>query len=186
MRFSVSVDENQLKDIQERLGSFKNKAPNVIANALNRGMNNIQANIKREVRKEYHIKAGDIDVTLRKNRANKSNLSARVLSIGGVIPLDKFKVTPKSINPKRKSTISVAVKKGSSIKLKGAFMADINGPKLFMRVKKSRLPIKRLFGPSIPQMIGREERVDFIQSESVDTVNKRLDYEIGRILGRAR
>ncbi|MEK3996682.1 phage tail protein [Psychrobacillus sp. FSL K6-2365] len=185
MNFNVVINENQVNEIQNRLGQFKKKTPNVVASALNRGMSNMQANIKREVRKEYHIKAGDIDVTLQKNRANKGNLSASVASIGGVIPLDKFKVSPKSINPKRKSTISVAVRKDGTKKFKGAFMTDINGPKLFIRVKKTRLPIERLFGPSIPQMIGREDIVQRIQLEGQETFDRRLDYEIDRILGRA-
>ncbi|MEK3955311.1 phage tail protein [Psychrobacillus sp. FSL K6-1464] len=185
MIFNAVVDENQLNVIQNRLGQFKKKTPNVVASALNRGMSNMQANIKAEVRKEYHIKAGDINVTLRKNRANKSNLSASVASVGGAIPLDKFKVSPKSVNPRRKSTISIAVKKDGAKKFKGAFMAEINGPKLFIRVKKTRLPIERLFGPSIPQMIGREEIVQRIQLEGRETFERRLDHEIDRILGGA-
>lgn len=185
MNFNAVINENQVSEIQNRLGQFKKKAPNVIANALNRGMSNMQANIKVEARKEYHIKAGDINVTLRKNRASKANLGASVVSVGGAIPLDKFKVSPKSINPRRKSTISVAVRKDGAKKFKGAFMADINGPKLFIRVKKTRLPIKRLFGPSIPQMIGREEIVNSIQAEGVETFNRRLDHGIDHILGRA-
>ncbi|WP_313891126.1 phage tail protein [Psychrobacillus sp.] len=180
--FTVGFDERSLKEVQSRLGSFKSKAPNAIASALNRGMSNINTNIKKEVRKEYHIKAGDIDVTLKKNRASKGSLSAEVKSKGGAIPLDKFKVTPKSINPKRKSTLSVAVKKDGVKKLKGAFMADINGPKLFLRAKKSRLPIGRLFGPSIPQMLGNEDIGSPIQEKGQDAFEKRLDHEINRIL----
>lgn len=186
MRVTVNVDERMLKDVQDRLGKFEKRAPNAIVNALNRGMSNINTNVKKEVRKEYHIKAGDINATLSKKRASRGSLSAEVSSKGNLIPLDKFKITPKTINPKRKSLISIAVKKGGGKKVKGAFMADVNGPKAFMRVKKSRLPIRRLFGPSVPQMLGREEIVNVIEREGKQTFDRRLDHEINRILGVGR
>lgn len=183
MRVSVELDESHLKSVQLRLGQFSKKAPNAISNALNRATTNMNTNIKKEIRKEYHIKAGDINATLSKTRASKGSLSASVKSKGHLIGLDKFKVSPKSINPKRKSLVTIAVKKSGGKKVKGAFMADVNGAKLFMRLNKSRLPIRRLFGPSIPQMLGSNEEVrDYIEAEGKETYDRRLDHEISRIL----
>lgn len=182
MRLVVGVDETTLKYVQYRLGDFSKRAPNAISNALNRGITNVGSNIRKEVRKEYHIKAGDVNATLSRHRANRGSLTATVESKGHLIGLDKFKVNPRTINPRRKTPLRVAVRKSSGNTVGGAFMAEVNGPKLFMRVKKSKLPIRRLFGPSVPQMLGREEIRDFVMNEGQNTFERRLEHEINRIL----
>ncbi|HJF34178.1 MAG TPA: phage tail protein [Sporosarcina psychrophila] len=186
MRVSVELDERRLKEVQLRLGQFSKKAPNAISNALNRAMNNVNTNIKKEIRKEYHIKVGDINATLTKMRASKGSLSAAVKSKGHLIGLDKFKISPKTINPKRKSLVSIAVKKSGGKKVKGAFVADANGAKMFMRLNKDRLPIRRLFGPSVPQMLGNQEIRDYVEAEGKETFERRLDHEINRLLDAGR
>ncbi|MFP3361890.1 hypothetical protein R0K17_31785, partial [Planococcus sp. SIMBA_143] len=71
--------------------------------------------------------------TLSKTRATKSNLNAIVQSKGSLIPLDRFKVSPKKVSPKRRSPIKVGVKKNGTKKLNGAFVSDISGLKVFKR-----------------------------------------------------
>lgn len=184
IKTTVKVDRHLLHDVQKRLGTFSEKAPNAIANALNRAINTVAAHVSREVRKEYNIKAKDVKATLRKVRASRANLSAMVSSRGEVVPLDRFKVSPKTVQPKRKKTIKVAVKKTGLKPLLGAFVADIHGIKVFKRVTKHRLPIQRMFGPSIPQMLGNEEIRNKINREGKEMFERRLDHEINRILGK--
>jgi hypothetical protein len=181
---TVKIDRDLLHDVQKRLGSFSNKAPNAIANALNRAITTVASHVSREVRKEYNIKAKDVKATLKKVRATRANLSAMVSSQGEVVPLDRFKVSPKTPQPKRKKPIKVAVKKTGLKPLLGAFVADINGIKVFKRVTKHRLPIQRMFGPSIPQMLGNEEIRNKINREGEKMFYKRLDHEINRILSK--
>lgn len=188
MRVVVDVDQATVKYVQMRLGEFSKRAPNAISNAINRGVTNVNTNIRKEIRKEYHIKAGDINVTLTKQRANRGSLTGAVLSEGHLIGLEKFKVNPKTINPRRKNPLRVAVKKSGGSTVGGAFIADHYRPKLFMRNTNKRLPIRRLFGPSVPQMLGREDIRDFIVRDGHDTFERRLQHEINRILevGRSR
>lgn len=197
MRLVVGVDETTLKYVQYRLGEFSKRAPNAISNALNRGITNVGSNIRKEVRKEYHIKAGDVNATLSRHRANRGSLAATVKSKGHLIGLDKFKVNPKTVNPNRKTHLNVSVKKGGGGKIKGAFNVDIHGVKVFERLgrfskppskgryagtKAKREDIGRLFGPSIPQMLGREDISEFVMNEGQNTFEKRLEHEINRIL----
>ena len=186
MRLFVTADEKMIADVQKRLEEFPNKAPNAIRSALNRGVTNMNSNARKEVRKDYNIKAGDISPTLKVFRAAGSNLSASVNSKGGVIPLDRFKVTPRTINPNRKSPIKAAVKKGAAKSLGSGFMADVNGPKVFRRQSTARLPIQRLFGPSVPSMLGNEKTREEIQKQGQETFEKRLEHEITRILNKGR
>lgn len=182
MRVIVEVDEQMIREVEKRLGEMSKKAPNVISNALNRAMTNVASNIKKEVRKEYIIKAKDIEATLIRRKATRNALSASILSRGNPIPLDRFKVSPRTVQPKRKKPIKVAVKKTGLKELMGAFVADIHGIKVFRRRTKKRLPIDRLFGPSIPQMIN-DKVAERINEEGRTTFQKRLEHEINRILG---
>jgi hypothetical protein len=184
MNVSVNVDTQLLHEIQSRLGNFSNKAPNVISNALNRAMTTVAARVSQETRKEYTIKAADIKATLSKQRASKASMKAIVESKGELIPLDKFQVSPKTPQPKRKKPIKIGVKRNSRKEVTGAFVASINGNKVFTRSGVKRLPIKRLMGPSVPQMIANEEIRAKINQAGFEQFNNRLDYEINRLLDR--
>lgn len=184
MNVIVQTDQRMLNEVREKLGTFANKAPNAISSALNRTVTNVSSNVGKEVSKRYAIKSGVVKQTLTKTRANRSTLSAIVESSGQLIPLDRFKVSPKTPQPKRKKPIKVAVKKNGMKTLLGAFVGDIHGNKVFKREGTKRLPIQRLFGPSIPQMIGNEEVVQVINEEGKATFDRRLEHEINRILER--
>jgi len=186
MNVTVDVDNRLLNEVREQLGEYSKKAPNAIASALNRAITNVAANVSKETRKEYIIKSSDIKETLRKVRASRSSMSGIVASKGRPIPIDRFKISPKKVQPKRKKPIKIAVKKGSLRESLGAFVADINGIKVFKREGKKRLPINRIFGPSVPQMVGNEEVRAKINAEGLDTFNRYLDHEINRILNRGQ
>lgn len=181
---SVSVDHQALEDIKARLGTMERKAPQVIASSLNRALSSVAKTVNEELRKNYHIKTADIKPTITRTRAKRSDINAVLRSSGSVIPLDRFKVSPKTVNPKRKSTIKVAVKKAAAKPLDGAFNADINGIKVFKRSSKKRLPIERLFGPSVPQMLNRDDIRKRIEVTGQTMFNKRIDHEIERILAK--
>lgn len=182
MRVIVEVDEQMIRTVEKRLGEMSNKAPNAISNALNRAMTNVASSIKKEVRKEYIIKAKDVETTLIRRKATRKTLSAAVYSRGSPIPLDRFKVSPRTVQPKRKKPIKIAVKKDGLKESLGSFVADIHGIKVFRRRTKKRLPIDRLFGPSIPQMINNKV-AEKINEDGRTTFQRRLDHEINRILG---
>lgn len=184
MSVRIVVDDAELQRVQGMLGQIAHKAPNVIANSLNRSISNMNANITKEVRKDYHVKAGDIKSTLKAFKASKSNLSAEVKSTGKLVGLDKFKVTPKTVNPKRKSQLKIAVKKDGVKQVLGSFVAAINGTKIFTRDGKKRLPISRLMGPSIPQMIGNEENVKAIQTKAWVAYQKNLNHYVNHLLSK--
>lgn len=184
MSVRIVVDEAAMRDVQQRLGELAHKAPNVIANSLNRSISNMNANITKEVRKDYHVKATDIKKSLNSVKASPSKLTAEVRSKGKLVGLDKFKVSPKTVNPKRKSQLKIAVKKNGVKQIMGAFIANLNGTKVFKRDGKKRLPVSRLMGPSIPQMIGNEKNVEQIELKSWVTYQRNLDHYINYLLSK--
>lgn len=208
----IEITAKNIKEVEERLGSFRNKAPLVISRALNRAADNVKTNAAKKAREEYEIKAKDVKDTLRIIKANKSSLGAEVRSKGARIPLIKFKVKPNEPRPSRPPKIlKVAVKKTSLKGLVGAFVAEMKNEDTFgetghigvyERVKgkyikgheprpkkrgigmtKGREAIRQLFGPAVPQMLGNPEVKKYIENEAMKVYYKRLDHEIDHILG---
>lgn len=180
----ITVDSRTLSDIERQLGQFKNKAPLAISRALNRATANAKTNAAKKAREEYIIKASDVKNTISISKSTRNNLGATVVSKGERLGLHKFKVSPKTPRPKKPpKSLKVSVKKGSAKQLLHAFIADISGTKVFERTSKARLPIRQLYGPAIPQMLGNVSVKDFIEKEAKNTLDKRLDHEVQRILG---
>ena len=55
-----------------------------------------------------------------------------------------------------------------------------------MRQGATRLPIKMLFGPSVPGLLNNEQVVDAVMEKLEETAESRLDHEILRILEGAK
>lgn len=193
MSVTIRVDESVLRDVQSRLGEIPEKAPNIISASLNRTVTNVASNLSKEIRKIYTVKAGDIKGTVTRFRSTPQTLSASVTSRGGPMGLDKFKTSAlmsksnkggvKTVKINRKP-VKAEVKKGQMKKVLGGFVAEINGPKVFKRQTKHRLPIERLHGPSVPQMAGSPEVGEAVSKEAKIMFDRRIDHEIGRLLAR--
>lgn len=179
----ITVDADKLKEVEKRLGNYSKQAPAVISRALNRAAMNVKSNASKKAREVYRIKAQDVNKTFKINRASRNNLSASVVSSGGSIGLEKFKTNLKDPTAKKPRVFKAAVKKQGGLKqiLRG-FVADISGVKVFQRTSKKRLPIQRLFGPPVPQMVSNPEVQHFIESQAAETFEKRLDHEIKRVM----
>lgn len=181
---TISVDRQMVKDVQKRLKGIEKKAPNAIANALNRTISMLSTAVAKEVRLDYQVKSSDIKSTLVKTRARPNILTARLLSKGRVLGLDHFKVSPKTVQPKRKKPIKAAVKKTGLKELKGGFVADVNGPKVFVRDTKKRFPIRKLYGPSVPQMFQSKNVSTKLNQQADEKFKERLNHEIRRLVER--
>lgn len=185
--------EGSIEEVQKRLGNLSHKAPSVIANAINRTTTNIKKTMAQETVKRYNIASGDVKKTITVNRATRANLQGAAISKASPVALSKFKVSPN-----RKVTYSkgkpspkvykVSVEKGPASKPLDvdpkAFIAEMKSEHqgLFRRKTESSLPIKQLFGPSVPQMIKNDGSMERIQAEAESTLQKRIDAEIENIL----
>jgi len=178
----IRVDSAKLKEVEQQLGSFSKKAPTVISRAINRAAQNAKTNVVSKTREEYVMKAKDVRDTIKIRKATQNSLGAVVTSTGSKVPLIKFKVSPNKPRPKNPPRVLKAgVKKDGLKQILGAFIADINGNKVFERERKNRLPIKQLFGPSIPEMLGNESVKTYVEREATKMFDKRLEHEINRV-----
>lgn len=179
----ITIDANTISEVEQQLGQFKSKAPTVIARALNRAAANAKTNAGKKVRETYIVKTSDIKNSINISKATKSSLGAKVVSRGERLGLHKFKVSPKAPRPKNPpNALKAAVKKGSGKQILHAFVADINGAKVFERTSSARLPIRMLYGPAIPQMLGNVSVKNYIETEASNVFNQRLEHEVNNIL----
>lgn len=182
-----------IKEVQKRLGSFKNKTPLVLSRAINRAINNANKNVKKETTARYFISSTDVKDTIKIKKASKGSLKAAVISRDEGIALSRFKVLPQKTNKSRNKSkppkiYKAGVKKDGGVKpLDGnpkAFVAKMKTGHVgvFERKSEKRFPIKQLFGPSTPQIIKNEDTISIVKKEASEMLQKRIDAEINNIL----
>ena len=103
---------------------------------------------------------------------------------GGMRGLEKFKLSPKRPG-KRRYVLSGAVRRGGMKPLgSNAFLMRKGGSYFpFARTSRKRYPVKRLYGPSIPQLAGSENNLPLIEAKSQELFESRAKYWLNRLTG---
>lgn len=169
------------EQIEELFGATPRQAKIVLWRALNRAATAGQTRASVTVRREYVIKAADVKKRIKIRKATAANLSAQIRASGPVIPLMKFDVTPTFPDI---MNVHARVKKGGKKPIQSGFVtrAENGHVNVFTRAGRNRFPIKGRYGPSIAQMMGKDEVVDDIQTRAQDVLDKRLEHELDRLL----
>lgn len=190
----IDVKIDGVEAAKKALADFPNRVPGVVSSAINRSLTNVGSNIRKEVRANYEIKARDVSATLKRSNSTRSTLSGSIKSTGRPIPLDRFKVSPKTVQPKRKRQLNITIKKGSVKQITGAFVANIHGIKIFTRTGKfgvaskgsyegtRREGIERKFSLSVPQMIGSKSVSKTIEVRGQQMFRRRLTHGVNQIM----
>ena len=181
----IKIDARQIKQLEKVVAKIKDGVPKVLAPAINRTLTSGRAAVKREIRKMYLIKAKDIPV--RVNRATRQTLGGSLVIKQGMQGLAKFKVSPPGVQRrKNKRILHVTVKRGGGRDLPHAFVAptaNYVGP--FERVGNSRLPIRRLVAIGASIMASQPTVAPAVQKAMTETLRKRVDHEIARLMADA-
>lgn len=130
-----------------RAGPAKDRA---VARGINKTQNQTTTHAGREIRKrERSLTARTVNNQLYKQRATPKRLFAVIRARGKPIPLKHFKGTRVvKGRGKRRGYVTVQVIPGEKKRVQGGFQ----GPNdhIFRRQGRKRLPIKKLYGPSVP------------------------------------
>lgn len=163
--FSTNVRTNADSVVMELLGAAQ-ETPEAVMRALNKMAEQGKVAGAREVRAAgYNLKIGAIKKGIKVRRATKSELRASVIATGKPVPLIEYgaRQTAKGV--------SVSVLKGRKV-IAGAFIATMPSGHsgVFVREQGAKhkkvgqgkqaswhaLPIKELFGPSVPDGMGNK------------------------------
>lgn len=168
----------QAEKLIRKIGAIRNGIPRALAPAINRTLDKGRTTVKREIRKHYLIKYGDIPVDV--HRAGVSHLEGAVVLSDAMLPLDKFRLR----GGRRGRPLYATVKRGKGGIIKSGFIAtmpnDYTGP--FRRKGASRLPIKKLLTISAPIMASQPTVGPAVNKAMGETLDKRIDHEIKRVL----
>lgn len=172
----------------KNLGSNGNKA---LARALNRAIDAGATQAARSASSRYLVANGTVKKTIKTKKANANNLSAKFISSGGAIPLINFKTNPKSVPTKKpKKLLQAGVLRGGGIKsIKNAFISrgkSSGKVHVLQRTTDNAYPIKILYGPSIPQMIGSEKVGKQVEERAIEVLDSRVQHEFDRMLKGAK
>lgn len=186
----ISIDAEPLIKVVEGLNEFPQQILPAMVSAVNRTLDTTVTQIKREVASEYTVKQKDITKSIKKTRATKTRLSAVAIASGGQVALYKFRHSPTNPPPKQryKQPVKAQVKKNGSkktviYKSNKAFVQTVHGNNMiFVREGRKRLPIKKLFALSVPQMIADKNdskgSIVRIQARAQEMLEKRVNQEI--------
>lgn len=181
---TIEVTENCLDHVMKLLAGIPGGAYKAVGSALKRAASTGKTVAKRSVTGEYFITQSQFLSCTRNinhfERETSGELSVAFGFAGYVIPLLKF-----NTRVEKNGLITTQVKRSSSPEsLRNAFTATMGGHfGVYERIGKERFPIKQLFGPSTPQMMYSNEKVlDEMDKKMSETVEKRIEHEITRIL----
>ncbi|PWK16066.1 phage tail protein [Tumebacillus permanentifrigoris] len=180
----VEISDN-IQQSMKYLESAPQKVRRAFSAALNRTAAGVRTEAVKAARSTYEIRAADVRQTIRFTRASAKDTSLELSSKGGNIPLIRFNVKPKNPPKKQPRVLKASVKKGGGVKpIRGAFVTRIGGHVgVLTRIGRKRLPIKELYGPAVPQMLGEIGVKEHIEKEAERRLLERFDHELKRALG---
>lgn len=162
---TVSVDPVSLKEIEDRLGSMRSKAPVLLKKSVNEAARQVLKEIKKDTREKYILSVNDVNEKMILNGKATTIRPRLYINIKGrPYNLLHFNVTPNSYDPKRKKVLKARVKRGETLKPlinngNKAFIGRFSNQygktdtiTVMQRKGKERFPIKKLRGPSMPIM----------------------------------
>lgn len=178
----IQVNVEHAEKLQQIFEATPKEAKIILWRSINRAATAVRTRSSVTIRQNYIIKAEDVKKRINIRSATIKNLTAQVRASGPVTPLMKFDVSPKMPDIAR---VTARVKKSGSRKsIENGFVVRTgNGHvNVFTRVGKSRYPIQGRYGPSVAQMMGKDEIAENILERGKQVLDDRLTHELSRLL----
>lgn len=154
------VVKNNMRQVGRNLRTVeRQEMPKIMTQALNRTAANVRTQTSRTIAKESGLKVGAVRAAITVGKAHWQNLKARVVSIGRAKNLASFgaRETRRGISARAYGKRRV---------YRGTFFAFARQV-VFVRETAKRLPIRPVFGPSVPGV--------WRQAETQETIRKTID-----------
>src|SRR5580765_8106507 len=183
---ALQIDAKQLRHLQRVVRHIENGVPKVLAPAINRALDKGRTTVRRQIRKIYVIKSKDIPVAVK--GASVSRLSGEIVLKQGMLELNKFKVRPSGVQRrKNKRPVFAQVKVGGGAVMHGAFVpAGVGYVGPFIRASGAgRLPMHKLLAIGASIMATQPTVGPEVNKQMGDTLAKRIDHEIERVMAGA-
>lgn len=174
----IEVTAEQVERVNKLLYQVPGGIQKVLFNSIKRGATTVKTKAAQEAARTYHISAAKFKRSGKFNRSMGSELTAVVSFAGNLIPLIDF-----SVSYGKNGGVMATVKKDGGGAIKSAFVANMGyGSRVFERQGKSRFPVEQKYGPSAAHMIDNDEVKYRIEEKAQQTVDKRIEHELTRLL----
>jgi len=145
----VVFDKRQLAQIERAVKGIPRGMPRVVSRAINKTATTARSHLVKRIAGILPIKQKDIRKGMPIYKATLNRWQATIRIIGKAIPLIQFKArqTRKGVTYKKAGADTRAL-------IRSAFIAVMpTGRKgVFLRLGRPRLPIRELYGPSLPSI----------------------------------
>lgn len=178
--FRVAFDTS---DAIKGLENLKRTHPFAVTRALNRSADSGKTAMTRAIAADTGLAARAVRDQLIVARANAGNQVATITVRGKRIPLIDFKA--RGLEPTRGKGRGVSYRLPTGRgRAERAFIATMStGHRgVFMRTGRSRLPIRELFGPSLPHVFAKYQKVgrDRAYEQLFKNLRSELRFEMAR------
>ncbi|MDR3280944.1 MAG: phage tail protein [Synergistaceae bacterium] len=188
---NLAVSDAQFRLLRNALQRLPGAAEKALVRAVNRAVEGARTDAIRAVCKEYVIKPADVRKTIHIVRAKPDNPEAQVISTGRPIPLIKFRILPKNppargTSVKNRKTVIAGVKFNTATAAPHSFIARMKNGHVGVYSRPpgvGRNPIEQRYGPSVPQMIGSQTVLEYIETQAHERLDKELGHQVKYLLG---
>ncbi|MDP3720768.1 MAG: phage tail protein [Acidobacteriota bacterium] len=170
------------KDVSRAIKRLKGRAKPAIVRALNRSALATKTFMIRKVAQDLGLKVGDVKSGMKTRDANLNRLTAAVIATGAPISLIKFRAKGPVPSLGRGKGVTARLPAPGKGKYPHAFIATVRHGQtnehtaVFERKGKTRLPLKKLHGPSVAHVFDKYRDAGLMVSE--DTLLKNLKHEL--------
>lgn len=205
---NVQIDPMDKAAVMALLSGVKNGYPKAMSRALNAGLSTARVEARREVQKEVTAKTKYVNRAFAENKATYGNLAASLVGSGKPVPLIAYDVRQNNTGVSVKvnksgarsmipggfiATVKAAMKSGAFAEHQGVFVRKTNvkgkgkwakGKRVRFRPSDDavRLPVRQLFGPSIPAIFERGPIMEAVEAKASAKMVNELDRQVGVIL----
>lgn len=172
-------------DAMRGLRLLKGRAPHAVARAINRSASTVRTHAARELSTDLGLRVGVVKEHLELSRATAVHPVASITVRGRRIPLIDFGARGPEPSRGRGRGVSYRLPKGRG-RVPDAFITTMKSGHrgVFRRTGKRRLPIRELFGPSLPFVFSRDAIVRTLKERYRDAMLTNLTHEIEFELSR--
>lgn len=182
----IQITSDQIERVNLILSGIPGGAQKALSSVIRRANSTVRSETVKQITGVYAISAQNIraETTIRvKTEKAESGVIGTVSFAGYKLPLYRFNVTPTL--PIQRAEVKAAVMRGNGqTPFVHAFIARMQSGHvgMFERVKKPSLPVREFVALSTAQMAENAVVLEQVEKKAQETVEKRIEHEITRIL----
>lgn len=169
----VTVDtSNPFKGVEDAAKKSKSRA-------LKRALPFAQKRIVQTLKETYAVQTKAVKSAM---SVHKDDDGAAILIAGPPLGIDKYSVKPKhDTTGNLRRPVKVSVRKDTARTVDKGFVWQGH---VFRRIGDARLPVEKVTGPAVAQLIDDPETLENISKETQDYYEQRLQHELDHELDR--